>query len=222
MSRSAPRRSIHLLAAGMAAVLTLGLTMGPALSAASATGQHSRPGTYVQPPTPYDNSGTFDPECADVAVEVTYRYRGVDSIRRVPGTDGQAFFYKDAFRFSETWTDTSNDKVLFTQRGRYRYEEVKAKQVPASAVPADAVPPEGLVGPIYRFTSVETGSDKLRDARGRTLYRTAGLVVFSSLFDTLGDRAPGGTTLTFDPVKVVGPHPLLDVDLCDVAAAQAR
>lgn len=91
-----------------------------------------------------------------------------------------------------------------------------------SDVPVDAVPPEGLIGPIYRFTSVEKGHDSVRDAHDKVLYRTAGVVVFSSLFDSLGDHAPGGTELTFDPVKVLGPHPLLDVDLCDVAAQQAE
>jgi hypothetical protein len=211
--RAVPRR----LAVAAAALIGLGLTSGPA----SATGNPHQAGGYVEPPTPYHNVGTFDPECADVDVSVAYDYKGVTSVRRVRGTDNQAFFAKDRYRFSEVWTDVSTGEVLFTQRGRYRFEEVRAVRVRKSDVPADVVPPEGLTGPIYRFTSVEKGHDRVRDAQGHTLYRTAGVVVFESLFDTLGDHAPGGTELTFDPVKVRGPHPLLDVDLCDLAARLA-
>jgi hypothetical protein len=205
------------LAVAATVVLSLGFTASPA----SATGVHDQAGPYVEPPTPYHNVGEFDPECADVDVSVAYDYKGVSSVRRVRGTDGQAFFAKDRFRFSEVWSEASTGEVLFTQRGRYRFEEVKAKRVRKADVPADAVPPEGLVGPVYRFISVEKGHDTVRDGDGRRLYRTAGVVVFSSLFDTLGDHAPGGTELTFDPVKVFGPHPLLDVDLCDLAVEQA-
>jgi len=60
----------------------------------------------------------------------------------------------------------------------------------------------------------------IRDPDGNSLYRTRGLVVFRNLFDTLGDSAPGGTSLDFETLKVVGPHPLLDRDICEVAAEQ--
>lgn len=214
MSHTPSSRLIRrLLAVVAVAVLALGLTVGPA----GATGKP----VYVEPPTPYHEVGSFDPECADVDVSVDYDYRGVSSVRVAPGTDGQAFFLKDTYRFSETWSAASTGKVLFTIRGHYRFQEVKAERVSKRDVPRDLIPPEGLVGPVYRFTSVEVGADKVRDARGRTLYRTAGVVVFKNLFDTLGDRAPGGTSLSFDVARVIGPHPLLDVDLCDVAAEQA-
>jgi hypothetical protein len=210
------------LAACVAVVLALGLTMSPA----GATGRHhgdrhGQAGAYVQPPTPYHNVGSFDPECADVDVSGTYDYEGVDSIRKARHTGGQAFFYKDTFRFTEVWSEAGSGEVLFTLRGAYRFEEVRAERVRKSAVPDDAVPPEGLTGPIYLFTSVEKGHDTLRDATGHALYRTRGVVVYESLFDTLGDGEPGGNELTFEPVRVSGPHPLMDVDLCDVAAQLA-
>ena len=50
--------------------------------------------------------------------------------------------------------------------------------------------------------------------------RTRGTIVGRQLFDTLGDSQPGGTPLSFEEVKVIGPHPLLDVDICDVVADQ--
>lgn len=207
----------HVLAVGAALVLTLGLAAPPA----AAQGKHHQHDAYYQPPTAYHNVGDFDPECADVDVTATYDYAGVDSLRNVPGSDGQAFLYKDTYRFSEVWKEASTGEVLFTQRGQYRFEEVKAKRVDASAVPSDVVPPEGLVGPIYRFTSVQKGHDTIRDARGKVLYRTAGVVIAEELHDTLGDREPGGEILSVDYLKVWGPHPLLDVNLCDVAAELA-
>jgi hypothetical protein len=206
------------LAVCMAVVLALGLTMSPASAAGRDGDRPGQAGPFVQPPTPYHDAGSFDPECADVDVSVAFTVKGVDSIRRVRRTGGQAFFFNDRFRFTETWSDAGTGDVLFTQRGAYRFGEVRAQRVRKSAVPDDVVPPEGLVGPIYRFTSVERGHDTLRDGTGHALYRTRGVVVSKSLFDTLGDRAPGGTELTFEPVRVKGPHPLLDVDLCDVAA----
>jgi len=205
------------MAAGVAVVLTLGLTVGPAVGSPN----EDRPGQaggFFQKPTPYHDVGTFDPECADVDVSVAFDYKGVFSIRKARHTGGQAFFAENRFRFTETWSEAGSGDVLFTQRGAYRFEEVRAVRVRKSAVPDDVIPPEGLVGPVFRFTSVERGHDTVRDASGDVLYRTRGTVVFKSLFDTLGDHAPGGTELTFDPVKVKGPHPLLDVDLCDVAA----
>lgn len=182
--------------------------------------EHQR-GSFFQEPTPFHDTGTYDPECEDVDVSAAFDYKGVASIRNVRGSDGQAFFAKSKFRFKEIWTEASTGKVLFTQRGAYRFEEVAAKRVRTSKVPGDLVPAGGLIGPIYLFTAVEKGHDKVVNAKGKTLYRTAGVVVFKQLFDTLGDRQPGGTVLDEDIVKVKGPHPLLDVDLCDVAAKQA-
>ena len=135
----------HLLVMGAAVVLALGLAVGPA----AALGKQGKPGAYYQPPTPYHDVGTFDPECADVDVSIAYDYKGINSLREAPGTDGQAFFGKDRYRFSEVWSEASTGEVLFTLRGQYRLEDVKAKRVRKSAVPRDVVPPEGLVGPIY-------------------------------------------------------------------------
>ena len=215
LTRSNPvRRTLALVAGALLAVGTGG-------APANASGGPGQAGGYVQPPTPYHDSGTEDAGCPNVKATIAYADRGVSSIRRARGTHGQAFFLTDRYRFSETWTETTTGKVLFTFRGRARYQEVRARQVPKADVPADAVPAEGLTGPIFRFTAVERSHDVLRDADGTRLYRDAGVVVWSQLFDSLGDHAPGGTTLTNDPVKVKGPHPLLDVDLCDVAARQA-
>jgi hypothetical protein len=213
--------SAHGVRRAVAVAVGVALAVGTAMGPASAGQRNHQAGAYVQRPTPYHDTGTFDPGCSGVKVDLAYDYRGVSSIRRARGTQGQAFFLEDGYRFTERWTDASTGKLLLTYRGREHFQEVRAVRVPKAAVPADAVPPEGLTGPIYRFTSVDREHSTVRDATGERLYRTAGVVVAHSLQDSLGDHAPGSTGLTFDPVKVVGPHPLLHVDLCDVAAEQA-
>jgi hypothetical protein len=86
-------------------------------------------------------------------------------------------------------------------------------------VPADLIPPEGLVGPIYRFTATDVGQPfTVTDAQGNTVVRDVGVLVEEYLFDTLGDSKPGGTQLDFEFVKVIGPHPGIDVDICELAA----
>ncbi|MDQ3455030.1 MAG: hypothetical protein M3513_06135 [Actinomycetota bacterium] len=118
------------------------------------------------------------------------------------------------------WREDTSGDVLLRIRDAYVLEEIAVERVRKSEVPPGLIPDEGLVGPIFPFTQTETGSDVVRDADGDVLYLTAGELTFKHLFDSLGDSQPGGTTLAFELVKVVGPHPLLDVDLCDVAAKQ--
>ena len=118
------------------------------------------------------------------------------------------------------WREDSSGDVLLQIRGRYVVEETSADRVPKSQVPPAVIPEEGLIGPVYLFTQTETGTDVVRDADGKTLYVTAGVLIIKHLFDTVGDSMPGGTSLAADIVRVVGPHPLLDVDLCDVAEEQ--
>lgn len=198
-----------------AAAVVLAAAVGTPASAAPTS-----PGSYYQPPTRYDDRGDFDPECPGLNLTVQYRYQGVNAIRNVRGSDGQAFLASDTYRFRETWVDNSTGDVVITIKGAYDYREVSARFVPKATVPKDLIPPEGLVGPIYLFRSIERGGDVVRDDAGKALYRTRGTVVGRELFDTLGDSEPGGTTLSFTPTKVIGPHPLLDVDICDVVAAE--
>jgi hypothetical protein len=216
------KKRTRLVRSAVAGALTAVLALATAPTASAYQAGHGPRGDYYQPPTPYRDSDTYDPECEGIDVTVSYLYVGVDSLRNVPGSGGQAFLLKDKYRFREVWTDTKHHKVLFTLAGAYTFEEVSATRVPKSQVPRDLIPEEGLVGPVYRFKAVEVGHDTLKKPNGKVLYRTAGVVVYSNLFDTLGDSAPGGTSLDFQTVKVVGPHPLLDVDLCDVAARLAR
>lgn len=208
--------SVRPLAVLGTALALVPLTALPAQAAAPLTA-----GPYYEKPTPWSDSGDFDPECPGLDLTVSFDAQGVSSARRVTGSDGQAFFAKNKVRFTETWTDDSTGTVLFTIEGRYVFEEVAARRVAKSAVPRRLVPRQGLKGPIFEFTALETGGDVVTDDHGQVLYWTGGQVVYTNLFDTLGDREPGGRSLRFRTVKMVGHHPLANTDICDVAATEA-
>jgi hypothetical protein len=202
------------LLAGAVAVVVAAAVATPASAG------EPKPGSYYDPPTAYDDSGTYDPECEGLDLTVRWQQSGIAANRNVPGSHGQAFFSENDYRFRNVFVDNTTGRTVITIKGAYDYEEVGARRVRKASVPEDLIPPEGLVGPIYVFRSIEKGGDVVRDGRGKVLYRTRGTVVFRELFDTLGDSQPGGTSLSYEPVKVRGPHPLLDVDICDVVAAQ--
>jgi hypothetical protein len=194
-------------------VATVGLVLGAAPGLASSTS-----GRYFQPPAPYHNTYQFDPECDGLHMDVTGASHGVDALLNVPGSHGQAFLLRDAYSYRDVWTNLDTGKS-FIVSGHGLFTEIKAVFVPNADVPADLIPPEGLVGPVYRFTATDVGEPfKVTDSRGRTVLRDTGVLVEEYLFDTLGDGEPGGTQLDFRFVKVIGPHPGLDVDVCDLAA----
>jgi hypothetical protein len=208
--------------AAVAGAVLLAWTCGAAPAQADARsplagGQHGR-GGYVQEPGPYSFEETFDPECPGLGVSGHFEIDGVSSVRALRGTGGQAFLLRDRYSFRETWTEAGTGREILTISGQYLFQEQSATLVPNEDVPAELIPPGGLVGPVYRFIATETGHDSLTDGAGRTIYTTAGTVTFANLFDTLGDSAPGGRSLSFDIVNVVGPHPLLDADVCAIAA----
>ena len=210
------RRRATLKAAVVAAV-----AMILPMSALPAQAAPLRAGGYFERPAPYDDSFEFDPECPGLDLTVQQRSRGVASLRHVIGSGRQAFFLKDRNRFKETWTDDTTGRVLFTIKGRNVVKEVDARRVATSAVPDRFVPDGGIVGPVFEFTVYNTGADVLRDASGRLLAYQGGRLVFKNLFDTQGDHRPGGESLRFRPTKVIGPHPLLSTDICDLASEQA-
>lgn len=206
--------------APVVAVAALVTVVPMAIAPAQAAGPLTAGGFY-SPPTAFEDQGEFDPECAGVDVVVRFHAKGIESIRRVRGSNGQAFFQTLRVRFRETWVLAGTDEVLFRDRGSFLFKEVAAVRVRKADVPRRFVPEDGLVGPVFRFTTREIGGNAITAADGRLLHHQGGLVVRKVLFDTLGDREPGGNFLHERVVRVVGPHPLLHVDICDVAAQQA-
>jgi hypothetical protein len=194
------------------AIAAIALIAPPAVAAGGPSG-------FYQPPERYEEQYTFDPECPNVAIAGAGEVSGVSSLRFVPGSDGQAFLLTDRFAYEDTWTNTVTGKS-FRVTGRVLFREVSAEFVPLTDVPADVIPPEGLTGPVYRFTAVELGRPfTVWDASGRVVAEDRGLAVLEALFDTLGDSQPGGTFLSDRIVRAVGPHPFLlgELDACVLA-----
>jgi hypothetical protein len=207
------QRTIRLLAISFAAALiaTIGVS-----SPASAHWNHwlTKTDGYYQVPTPWTDSGEYDPECEGYDMTAYYYVKGINWIKNIKGTD-QAFFGTNKFHFKEFWKDDETGKLLFTWKGTYKSQEFAAKRVKKSDVPADLIPADGLVGPVFLFKSYEKFSDVFRTKHGKTLFSTHALNLNRELFDTVGDHAPGGVSLSFETVKRFGHDPLLDASPCD-------
>ena len=59
----------------------------------------------------------------------------------------------------------------------------------------------------------------IRDSDGDLVARNRGNVHATYLFDTFGDSAPGGENVdgSWELVKLSGPHPSFETELCDIA-----
>ena len=209
-------RKFRLLVAAVAAMLTASIGLAAPVSAHQ--GHHGRWLTqtdgYYQVPTPWEDSGSYDPECEGYDMTAYYSVHGVNWTHNIKGTS-QAFFGSNKLHFREVWKDDTTGKVLFIWKGKYKIHEYAAMRVKKSHVPADLIPPEGLVGPIYLFKNYEKFSDVFRTKHGKVLFWTKAINLNKELFDTLGDHAPGGTSLEFETVKRFGHDPLIDASPCD-------
>ncbi len=173
---------------------------------------------YFDPPTRYDDTYSFDPECDGLNMIVTGRTHGVYANLNVAGSNGQAFLSRNRYWYREVWKNLDT-RERFVVSGHGYFREVKATFVPTDQVPPELVPPEGIVGPVYLFRAVETGNPlTVTDDDGHLVVKDVGRLVSENLFDTLGDSQPGGTSLRFEFVQIVGPHPGIDLDLCTLAA----
>ena len=114
----------------------LGLVTTPASASTPA-------GNIYQPPTPYSNDYSFDPECPGLDLWVDGHNSGTDWILNVPGSNGQAFLANDQYSFREVWKNTKTGR-WFTIQGRGFFQEYAAVRVPRHQVPPDLVPPDGL------------------------------------------------------------------------------
>jgi hypothetical protein len=115
---------------------------------------------------------------------------------RVDKKVGDIVFVTDNYDFKETWT--AADGRWFTLAANGLAKDVKAKSVGGS---------------VYEFTFHNPGQPStITSSAGAVVYRDRGNVSF----DYTIDLADG--TFTFLGVKVSGPHPLFDMDLCKAVA----
>jgi len=187
--------------------------LGVVATPASASGS----GTIYQPPTHWSNNYAFDPGCPGLSLSVVGANHGVEWIFNVPGSDHQAFLDNNKYVFNETWTNTETGR-WFTLQGNSFYQEYSARRVPLHQIPPDLVPADGVVGPVFLFKSLDTGTQAwIKNSHGTTVMKDHGTIYSRNLFDTLGDHAPGGVSLGSEDYKIVGPHPIYHADICTVA-----
>jgi hypothetical protein len=181
-------------------VLICGAVLGGSLLGVGAPAQ-ARPHGDVYSAEHYDNPYSFTDDGCDITFEVTGRATGYEVIYNVPGSDGQAFFDDNRYRYREVWTNPANGRKAYVS-GHARFREVKAEHVD---------------GDVWRFLSVTTGKPfVVKNDQGRTVLAEYGRLVLSQLFDTLGDSQPGGEGLDVTVVSSSGNWPTWepDFDFC--------
>ena len=145
----------------------------------------------------YSFTDSFSDEVCGIDVDVEVEGSGLFMIRQdKPGSS--AFFASNNYSFREVLTNPATGRWIAVT-GKANFREVKATQVDGS---------------VYRFRAHEAGQPfAIEDSTGRVVYRDRGLIVYDSLFDTLGDDQPGGEELSFDVVAMRGFPGFLD-DVC--------
>jgi hypothetical protein len=121
----------------------------------------------------------------------------------VQGSGGQAFLQDLRWRYHEVWKNPANGREAFVS-GKARVRETKAEHVR---------------GDVWRFRAVLSGAPMVvKNDHGRTVLAEWGRLVFSSVFDTLGDHQPGGDFLSQKVISSRGNWPTWekDFDFCAV------
>lgn len=183
------------LATVILAVAGLVMSLGGSASAAA-------PYLHERFSGPY--SFEFDDCGPDLRAEGAFT--SVTTIRIVQGSDGQAFFGHDTFKFTETVTladdDPSTDAFVSID-GRGNFVEQHATHIE---------------GNIWRFEAIEAHMIAVRDSDGNLLLRERGMLQLAASFDLLGDGEPGGEFIEGSEVVVVhGPH---SDDFCAIVLAE--
>jgi hypothetical protein len=181
----------------------LGLLLASAITAlAAAPTAHS---AIVDRVRFVDIPYAFEEQICGIDVQIEGTVTGQSKFRIGKGELDTAFFEHTNSAYRETWTAANGRSVTVT--GNANFNEVRA------------VP---LGGSVFKFTQVEAGQPfRLYDAQGNLLLRDRGAIVFTVVFDTLGDDTPGGIVIEELEPSVRGPHPGFDdATLCPVLVPQ--
>ncbi len=180
-----------LAAAGFAA---MSLSAAPTASAAPLES-----GTFD-----FSTNATFD-DCGFAVHEDSHAYGRYTISKGTNKTSGEYFRLKQQVQYSGTYTNVKT--------GAYFTEEwhTNIRQLPATIVDEN--------GPVVTYQVKESGVwDTLRDSSGNVRYRSTGNLVFSYVFDTGGDSAPGGEILAEDFVRTSGNWQTWDTDFCAIVS----
>ncbi len=183
-------------------VLTCGAVLAGSLLAGGAPTQAHQPHRSVYSEGPVDDTYRYtDDGCKGLPFKVKGHVRGYETIYNVPGSDGQAFLQDLRYRYREVWKNPANGRKAFVS-GKARVRETRAEHVR---------------GDVWRFRAVISGAPLVvKNDRGRTVLAEWGSIVFDSVFDTLGDRQPGGELLKETVISKRGNWPTWeeDFDFC--------
>jgi hypothetical protein len=147
----------------------------------------------------YAGSDAWTYDDCGFLVDATITFGGRVLTRVGTGDLATAFFGHEETWFREVDVRRSDGSTLIIS-GHLLFQETRA-------VPID--------GSVFEFTSVHAGQPLVvEDASGRILLMDRGNVLVTVLFDTQGDDVPGGIVIEVTDVRVAGPHPSQDVDLC--------
>jgi hypothetical protein len=143
---------------------------------------------------------TFD-DCG-FTIASDWRFRGSTVIRTVRDTQ-TLFLAKVGYHGEEIFTNPENGEWF---------------RITYNAVTKEGGPVEEVSPGVYIYTVREAGVIRsVWDSSGQLVARDRGVVTSRVTFDSGGDDVPGGEELSWDVVGVSGPHPLLDVEFCDIA-----
>jgi hypothetical protein len=145
----------------------------------------------------YSGGDAWSYDHCGFAVDVTGTFGGVLSVRT--GPDPDVFFAHDTYWFREVHVRRSDGRIAIVE-GKGNLREVKATRVSGTA---------------YAFRAINAGQlFVVRDADGEILLRDTGMVDETILFDTLGDKQPGGVVVGVVSSDFRGHFPSLGADLC--------
>ena len=141
---------------------------------------------------PVELHDSFDWNACGLPVHSVFDLAGKESIRTGTGTLATAFFDHFMADSVETITNPVNYKFV-TVEAHFLSQDVKATLVSGS---------------IFQFVTHTVGQPfVVKDMNGRVILRDRGNVTFTYLFDTGGDKVPGGTFISDVSLRVAGPHP---------------
>jgi hypothetical protein len=184
----------------LVAICGVGLA-GSLLSVAPpAQAAHPHGGIYSEGPAD-DSYRYVNDECKGLPYKVKGKVRGHEILYNVPGSGGQAFLQDLRYRYHEVWKNPANGRKVFAS-GEARVHEIKAERVK---------------GDVWRFLTVLSGAPLVvKNDRDRIVLAEWGRLVFSAVFDTLGDHQPGGDIVSQKVISSRGHWPTWekDFDFC--------
>lgn len=150
--------------------------------------------------TKYAGSDTFVYEDCGTTIQEEVEWSGHFLVREVRGSDGQAYYGHDNYRFTQVVTNLETGMSMIVS-GHGTFRETKATHVE---------------GTVWQFDWLDAGRPlKITDLDGNVLAFERGVVKGSYVFDTLGDGQPGGEFVSESEPVFHGKFETGNLGFCD-------